>query len=77
MSILRAFACGVFPITLAAAQATLSVPGSAGVGPNGAWCSVRVPPGLGGFAVRLQAVALSPLAHNGLFATTAARDLVF
>jgi len=48
----------------------------AGVGGGGATLSVIVPPGLSGFALRLQAVVVAPAAGNTLFAATAARDLI-
>ncbi|HZN40329.1 MAG TPA: hypothetical protein VFD82_16100 [Planctomycetota bacterium] len=47
-----------------------------GVGPAGLTLAAVWPPGLAGFALRLQAVAISPVARNTLFAATAARDLI-
>lgn len=47
-----------------------------GVGPAGATLSVPWPAGLAGFALRLQSVVLTPAAENGVFAATAARDLI-
>jgi hypothetical protein len=36
-----------------------------------------IPPGLGGLALRMQAFCLTPVAENGAFAASAARDVVF
>jgi len=47
-----------------------------GVGPAGATLSVPWPAGLAGFALRLQSVVVTPAAKNGVFAATAARDLI-
>lgn len=47
-----------------------------GVGATGRTVSAVLPPGLAGFAIRMQAFCLSPAANNGVFAATAARDLV-
>ncbi len=47
-----------------------------GVGPSGMALVVPWPVGLGGFALRLQAVAVTPAARNGVFALSAARDLI-
>jgi hypothetical protein len=49
----------------------------AGVGPAGTSFAVSIPGGLAGIAARVQAVAITPAASNGLFAATAARDLLF
>lgn len=45
--------------------------------PGGLSFGYLVPPGLGGFALRLQGVALSPSAANGIFATTDAHEIHF
>ena len=42
---------------------------------SGLTIDVPVPPGLGGFVLRAQAVALSPAAQNGVFASTDAHDV--
>jgi hypothetical protein len=47
-----------------------------GVGAPGEVVGAVVPSGIGGFALRFQAIALSPAAQNGVYATTAARDLL-
>lgn len=47
-----------------------------GTGANGVALPVTVPAGLSGFGLRLQAFALTPNAHNGIFVATAARDLL-
>ncbi|HEX6810107.1 MAG TPA: hypothetical protein VF384_00665 [Planctomycetota bacterium] len=52
----------------------LTLPG--GVGAAGVTLSAVWPQGLAGFALRFQAVAISPAARNTLFAATAARDLL-
>lgn len=51
-----------------------SVPG---LPPNGVDLYFLVPPGLGGMRLRLQAIAVTAFAANGLFVVSAARDLVF
>jgi hypothetical protein len=48
----------------------------AGAGAIGATFSSPLPPGLAGLSFRLQAIALTTAAKNGLFAAAAARDLV-
>lgn len=47
-----------------------------GVGAGGATLSLPWPAGLAGFALRLQAIAVAPASANGVFAATAARDLI-
>ena len=47
-----------------------------GVSANGLSLPVPVPSGLGGLGLRVQAFALTPNASNGVFAASAARDLL-
>jgi len=47
-----------------------------GVGSTGVTLATALPPGLSGFALRLQAFSLTGAAKNGAFAATAARDLI-
>jgi hypothetical protein len=47
-----------------------------GVSAAGVTLATPIPTGLTGFSFRCQAITLTPAAKNGLFAATAARDLV-
>lgn len=47
-----------------------------GLPPAGVDLYYQIPPGLGGFTLRVQAAAISPAAGNGLFAVTPAHDII-
>lgn len=50
---------------------------SPGLDPNGITITTLVPPGLGGFGVRLQGFVVTPFVNNGLFAVSNAHDILF
>lgn len=54
-----------------------AAPGTPGLPAAGALLEYQVPPGLSGMTLRLQAIALTPLAQNGLYATSPAREIQF
>ena len=67
----------VFLPELQLSPAALLLTLGGGVGASGITLATGFPPGLAGLALRVQAFAFSAAAHNGFFAATAARDMVF